>query len=72
MEKKHRNMDVELNETLNKEWTKFLDTVPWDGYGSTIAESNIIFDSKRKSWMKKMVKKHGVKISELEDRYAHD
>jgi len=64
--------EFRLLETLNKEWTAFLDTVPWSGYGSTIAESNIIFSGKRKYWMKKMVKKHNVEMNVLEDRYAHD
>lgn len=59
----------ELKETLDKEWTVFLRTVPWDGYGSTIAESNIIFDSKRRKWMNNMIKKHGVEFADLETRY---
>jgi len=62
---------VELNETLNKEWTAFLNTIPWNtGYG--IPESNRIFEGKRKNWMKKMVKKHGVEMQVLEERYCHD
>ena len=62
---------IELNETLNKEWTAFLDTIPWEGYGNSIAESNHIFDGKRKAWMKKMVKKHSVDITQLENLYIH-
>lgn len=63
---------IELRETLDKEWTAFLNTIPWNGSGSTIAESNRIFDGKRKYWMKKMIKKHNAEISMLEDRYEHD
>ena len=64
--------EFRLLETLNKEWTAFLDTIPWDGNGATIGESNYIFTGKRKAWMKKMVKKHNVEISVLEARYSHD
>ncbi len=63
---------IELRETLDVEWTAFLATVPWDGYGSTIAESSKIFDSKRRKWMQKMIKKHGCTMSLLLIRYKHD
>jgi hypothetical protein len=63
---------IELNETLDKEWTAFLSKVPWDGYGRTIAESNRIFETKRKAWMFRMTKKHDVSISVLSERYVHD
>lgn len=63
---------IELRETLDKEWTAFLRKIPWDGYGNTIEESNIIFDGKRRAWMKKMKKKHSIDIALLEKHYVHD
>jgi len=67
-------MEIDINklDELNKEWTAFLDTIPWDGCGDSIARSNRIFDSKRNIWMKKMVKKHGVTMDELNRLYNHD
>jgi hypothetical protein len=62
---------VELMETISKEWTAFLDTIPWNT-GYSIPESNRIFEGKRKNWMKRMVKKHGVEMQVLEERYVHD
>ena len=62
---------LELHETLNKEWTAFLDTIPWNS-GNSIEVSNQIFVSKRKNWMKKMVKKHGVTMDDLNKRFNHD
>jgi len=61
---------IELNKTLDKEWTAFLDTIPWQG--SSIEASNQIFVSKRKNWMKRMVKKYGVTMDELNKEYNHD
>jgi len=63
---------LELHETLSKEWTAFLDTIPWQGYGNSIEESNQVFVSKRKNWMKKMVKKHGVTMDVLNEKFNHD
>jgi hypothetical protein len=63
---------IERDEALDREWTKWLDTVPWSGYGGTVEESDYIFKGKRKAWMKKMVKKYDVTMPELEARYNHD
>ena len=63
---------IELRETLDKEWSAFLRTVPWDGYGGTIAESNRIFDFRRKKWTKKMVEKHKTSAAPLLLRYGTD
>ena len=63
---------IELNETLDKKWSAFLNTIPWRGYGSTIAESNRIFSILRKKWMKKMIKKYGVTMENLNKRFNHD
>ncbi len=67
-----RLRQIEVRETLDVEWSAFMATVPWDGYGSTIAESSIIFASKRRKWMQKMAKKHGCSMSLLLLRYKHD
>ena len=64
--------EFELMETLDTEWTAFLDTVPWDGYGRTIAESNVIFNSKRRKWMNKMIKKYNCSMALLLVKYKHD
>lgn len=61
---------IELREILDKEWSEFLKGVPWDGYGSTIAESNKIFNSKRRKWTQKMAKKHGTSAALLLLRYG--
>jgi len=63
---------IKLNEILDKEWTAFLDTIPWRGYDSTITKSNRIFSILRKKWMKKMIKKYGVTMDELNKEYNHD
>ena len=62
---------IELDETISKEWTAFLDTIPWNSDYS-IPESNRIFEGKRKAWMKKMVKKHNVEMTLLESKYVHN
>ena len=63
---------IELNETLDKKWSAFLNTIPWRGYGSTIAESNRIFSALRKKWMQKMVKMYGADMTMLIKKYIHD
>ena len=72
--KKHNKKikEFELNETLAKEWTAFLDKIPWEGYGSSVEESNYIFAGKRKAWMKKMMKKHDVGIDTLEKLFNNN
>ena len=65
-------LDYYKMEELDKEWSAWLNTVPWEGYGSTIAESNRIFCRKRNFWIKKMVQKHGVSIDDLNKRYNND
>ena len=62
---------IERNEALDREWIKWLDTVPWNGYGETVAESNNVFTGKRRGWMKKMVKKYDVTMDDLNERYNH-
>ena len=64
--------EIELKETLDKEWTAFLSKISWNGNGRTIAESNYIFTGKRKNWMKKMVKKYKISMGFLEQHYVHD
>lgn len=65
--KKHNKIlkEFELKKTLAKEWSIFVNKIPWDGYGNSIEESNHIFAGKRKAWMKKMMKKHDVGVDML-------
>ena len=64
-------LSIEIMEALDKEWTTFLDGFLWNTTTS-IAESNKIFDNKRKRWMRNMAKKYGVTVFQITDRYVHD
>jgi len=64
--------EFELMETLDKEWSAFLDTIPWNDWGLTIAESNKIFKSRRRKWMNKMIKKYNCSMALLLVKYKHD
>ena len=63
-------LDYHILEELNKEWTAFLDTFPWESPFS-IAETNRRFEFKRKNWMKKMMKKYGVSLEQIEKHFIH-
>ena len=65
-------MNFTTMEALNKEWTAFLQQIPWDGFGNTIARSNRTFDKKRMVWMKSIAKKYDVSLTELEHKYVND
>jgi len=56
-------------EDLNKEWTKFLDSIPWNQEGLTISESNRIFEIKQRAWVKRMSKKYDIEVSAIEASY---
>ena len=60
----------ETLEELNKEWTAFLDTFPWESPYS-IAETNRRFETRRVFWMRKMAVKYGVSDSLLEKHFVH-
>ena len=64
-------LDYNTLEALNKEWTAFLNTIPWNT-SCSISESNRRFDSCRNVWMRKMQKKYDVSIQELKARFIHD
>jgi len=58
-------------EALNKEWTAFLNTFPWNS-GLSIPESNRVFEARRKKWMRRMKRKHDVTQEQLNYYYVHD
>ena len=64
-------LDYNILEELNKEWTAFLDSIPWNS-GNSIAESNRIFVSRRNVWMQRMRKKYDVTLEQLKHHFVHD
>ena len=63
-------LDIYQLEDLDKEWTKFLDSIPWNQEG-TIPEINKRFEVKRMAWMKRMSKAYDVDIDALKQTYTH-
>ena len=62
-------LDIYQLEDLNKEWTSFLDTIPWN-HGLTISESNREFEIKRRAWVKRMSKAYDIDRSAIEASYS--
>jgi hypothetical protein len=62
-------LDIYQLEDLDKEWTKFLDTIPWNQEG-LISEINTRFEVKRKAWMKRMAKTYDIKLSLIEEKFV--
>ena len=62
-------LDIYQLEDLDKEWTKFLDTIPWNQEGLTISESNRLFEIKRNAWMKRMAKTYDIELQLIEKKY---
>jgi len=65
-----KTLDYHILEELNKEWTAFLDTFPWESRQS-IAEANRRFEIRRRIWLQKMVKKYDVSLEELMKHFVH-
>ena len=63
-------LDIFQLEDLDKEWTKFLDTIPWNQEGLTIPEINRQFEVKRSAWMKRMAKSYDIELSLIEKKYT--
>jgi hypothetical protein len=64
-------LNYNILEELNKEWTAFLDSIPWNS-GNNIAEANRIFIARRKIWLRKMTKKYDVTLQQLNKHFVHD
>jgi len=64
-------LDYNILEELNKEWTAFLDSIPWSA-GNSIAEANRIFVSRRNVWLQRMRKKYDVTLEQLKHHFVHD
>ena len=64
------NINIITAEDLDKEWTKFLDSIPWNQEG-TIPEINKRFEVKRMAWIRRMAKTYDVDIDDLKARYIH-
>jgi len=62
-------LDIYQLEDLDKEWTKFLDTIPWNQEGLSISESNRQFEIKRRAWMKRMAKTYDIELQLIEKKY---
>jgi len=71
METSAEYLEFEVMEALNKEWTAFLDSIPWNTNYS-IPESNRIFTARRNNWMKRMQRKYKVTADQLKAKYVHD
>jgi hypothetical protein len=63
-------LDIIQLEDLNKEWTKFLDSIPWNQEGLSISESNRLFEVKRTAWMKRMSKAYDIELSLIEEKFV--
>lgn len=66
-----KTLDYNILEELNKEWTAFLDTFPWESPYS-IAETNRRFEFRRNLWLQKMTKKYDVTLEQLNKHFVHD
>lgn len=66
-----KNINIITAEDLDKEWTSFLNTIPWNQEGLSIAETNRLFEIKRNAWMKRMSKAYDVDIDDVRKRYTH-
>jgi len=64
------NINIITAEDLDKEWTKFLDSIPWNQEG-TIPEINKRFEVKRMAWIRRMAKTYDVSIDDLIYKYIH-
>ena len=62
-------LDIYQLEDLDKEWTKFLDTIPWNQEGLSISESNRQFEVKRSAWMRRMAKTYDIELVLIEKKY---
>lgn len=63
-------LDIIQLEDLDKEWTKFLDTIPWNQEGLSVSEINKQFEVKRMAWMKRMAKTYDIELSLIEEKYV--
>ena len=64
------SINIITAEDLDKEWTKFLDSIPWNQEG-TVHEINKRFEVKRMAWTRRMAKTYDVSIDDLIYKYIH-
>jgi hypothetical protein len=62
-------LDIYQLEDLDKEWTKFLDSIPWNQEG-LVSEINNRFEMKRNAWMKRMSKTYDIELSLIKEKYT--
>ena len=63
-------LDIIQLEDLDREWTKFLDSIPWNQEGLSVSEINRQFEVKRMAWMKRMAKTYDIELQLIEKQYT--